>query len=74
MNKYKQCELKNKDKVEISWIPIEFARTDKILKIKINNLWDNGWIVTKVFDTIMDEKILLIDNRTHKEWREVTDI
>ena len=51
--KYRQCTLDRKlsDKITcvlVSWIPSEFAVLNKTLKLKTNDKWEDGWVVTYV--------------------------
>lgn len=52
MQNYKQCLLTNNGYQDISWIPSQFAREGKILSIKIDNEWVNGWLVEEVYPSI----------------------
>lgn len=43
---YKQCRLvKNGITEQTSWIPEEFAVNGKVIKIRENGVWDDGWVV-----------------------------
>lgn len=51
---YRQCELRQRqesggEKVEIVWIPAEFAHKGKTLKILIDGQWQEGWKVSQSF-------------------------
>ena len=48
---YTQCGLYRKNVKKVSWIPTEFARTGKALKLKDNGIWEDGWIVEWVGQT-----------------------
>ena len=56
---YKQCLLHKiidkKTHVRISWIPIKFCKKNKLLKLKINNNWEDGWFVHKIWSETADE-------------------
>ena len=50
---FAQCTLKKKLSetsaiIEVSWIPVKFAKKGKFLKLKRNKKWDNGWEVIAV--------------------------
>lgn len=48
---YSQVELKRRQQTDIVWIPTEFARTGRYIKIKVNGSWQDGWRVMKVYAT-----------------------
>lgn len=45
---YRQCALERGNTYRISWIPARFAVVGKVLKLRDNGVWDNGWTVTSV--------------------------
>lgn len=46
---YTQCQLKKGNLRTVVWIPLEFAVLGKVLKIRDENTWDNGWIVDEIY-------------------------
>jgi hypothetical protein len=48
----RQCTLERKTdtglEVQVSWIPEIFAKVGKFLKLKENDVWENGWKVALV--------------------------
>lgn len=71
---YTQCKLTHPDGTCMtSWIPTKFAKKNKILKLKDNGVWKDGWVVTSVFGT-QDEKIVLARRSDYRNWRDMTDI
>ena len=51
---YCQCELMKENTRQVSWIPEKFAKLGKILKLKENGEWIDGWKVISV-GTARDE-------------------
>jgi hypothetical protein len=45
---YRQCKLQKKNTFQTSYIPEEFAVMNKIIKLRDNNVWDDGWKVIAV--------------------------
>jgi len=79
---YKQCllhkqEIKDGEVVaiysQIAFIPNEFASKNKILELKDNNKWDNGWEIISVFD-FEDEDFVKASQRSSMDHRKITDI
>ena len=48
---YTQCLLKRNDEFQIAWIPSIFAFVDRLVQLKIDNIWHNGWIVSEIYGT-----------------------
>lgn len=63
---YKQCELRKKmsdgEQVRISYIPEQFAKIGQIVKLKKEDVWDDGWVVNSVGHRIEDLEEI---NRTY---------
>lgn len=53
--KYRQCQLQNGNRHMASWLPEQYAKIDKVLEIKQNEVWENGWIVKTVGDEIIED-------------------
>lgn len=43
-----QCLMSKNNLFQTSWIPERFAKVGKILKLRENGVWDNGWKVETV--------------------------
>lgn len=70
---YKQCTLSKKDgTTQVSWIPEKFALLNKVLKLKENEKWDDGWIVKKVGDFRKSEEQLPDSHKDIKHHRKNT--
>jgi len=51
MDSYTQCYLAKANKRHIAWIPTKYAIINKIIKIELDGVWDNGWKVVEVYNT-----------------------
>jgi hypothetical protein len=60
---YRQCSLERKGTKTTSWIPEEFAKVGRVLRLKD----EDGWVVTSVGDRLDGE----IANRRSVEHRKV---
>ena len=60
---YRQCELKRGNTKMTSWIPEEFARVGKVLKLKD----EDGWKVISVGDRLPDD----VANKRSVEYKKV---
>lgn len=49
---YTQCRLKRFKEERVTWIPSKYAVEGKILKLKDNDNWTNGWEVIYVGATV----------------------
>lgn len=56
--KYRQCQLVKENITTVSWIPEKYAKLNKVLKLKNNDVWTDGWIVTTVSEDSIDESNL----------------
>lgn len=45
---YIQCKLQKENRYQVSWIPEKFAVLNKILKLKENEIWEDGWKVIEI--------------------------
>ena len=72
-NKYCQCKMKRNSEGRVGWIPLEFAKVGRVLKLKINNKWQNGWTVKSV-GSMEDAKYIEEHERDYKEQRKASDI
>ena len=75
---YYQCRLKKMVELgqlshEVSWIPEKYAQKGRILKIKRNGRWDNGWEVINVWGKKSKEEIME-RSRYHMYQRQASDI
>lgn len=40
---------------QTSYIPDQYAKLGKVVKLLIDDVWDDGWKITQVSDTDVDE-------------------
>lgn len=61
--------------VHIAWIPEEFAKVGKVLKLKdpISGEWDDGWVVQSVYAR-QAEEFVLEHSQDYKYQRAASDI
>lgn len=73
----RQCVLVNvgreSKKIKTSWIPEKFAVRGKILKLKENGEWEDGWEVVSV-GSRLDSKAVNAASQYYKKHRQGTDI
>jgi hypothetical protein len=75
---YRQCTLRKKLEVgyleQTSWIPEPFCKEGKVLKLKEDDVWDDGWVVYgKPSDPVEAEKVEH-DSRLYLKTRQASDI
>lgn len=73
MEYYRQCELVLKETKQVAWIPESFAKVGRVLKIRKNSKWTNGWVVKSVGGR-EDEEFVRTAERSHLKHRDITDI
>ena len=80
MDDYKQCRLSlnTKDGVKkiTSWLPLQFAKKGRILKLKNSETgkWETGWEVKKVYSLRLKEQEVKTQAEAYKHQREVSNI
>lgn len=70
--KYIQCKLQKDNLYQICFIPKEFSKIGKTIKIKENNIWNTGWVVSEVSEYEVDEKNLPDSHAEIKSHRKKT--
>lgn len=79
---YRQCLLERGQTNQVSWIPEQFAKKNKYIKLKNNKesgclveegKWEDGWKVIEV-GIRMPEDIVLSNSQAYKHHRKNTDI
>jgi hypothetical protein len=71
---YRQCRLvkriPNGECIQMSWLPSEFAREGRILKLRDDEgNWDDGWVVREVGNTASEAELTLTDQMLHRMQR-----
>jgi hypothetical protein len=44
--------------MDIAWIPTKFAKVGKIVDIKLDDVWDKGWKVEVVWETVPEDRVV----------------
>lgn len=57
----------------VSWIPLEFAEKGKIVNLKNDGVWDNGWVVDAI-GTKLPTHFVIDRSQEYKKHRKRTDI
>jgi len=71
--KLKQCVLQKGNVHQTSWIPTKYAKIGKVLKLKGDNGWDNGWVVKNTYSEISSDMLLNLETLP-KRHRKHSDI
>lgn len=72
---YKQCTLKSGNSVQVAWIPSEFAKQGKPIRLgKKPAPTDPNWIVEVVSEPEVSGSYLAEHERDYKTQREASDI
>lgn len=80
MNTYnmRHCTLEKKlgsgTMTTVSWIPEEFAKVGRVVKLKNGDEWSDGWTVKQVPNFSMSSDVVAKIERSHKDHRKVSDI
>lgn len=69
---YRQCRLSNGTARQVSWIPEKYAIKNKILKLKENGKWINGWKVDSAGTHLLAEDMLPDPHQEIKSHRKAT--
>jgi len=69
----RQCILRNNKTFTVSYIPEQYAKVGKILKLKENGEWKDGWIVEKVGSRRLTEEVIE-RSQDYKHQRKASDI
>jgi len=70
---YRQCLLKKNNTYRVGWIPTERAILNKYLKIKLDNIWVDGWKVIQI-GILHDDIEIESHEMDYKKQREASDI
>jgi hypothetical protein len=68
--------MKDRDSclLDTRWLPSEFAKIGKVIKIKNNSGWINGWVVENVGSMILTHEDILAITRDYTTQRIASDI
>lgn len=72
---YTQCKLRKDNLHQMSWIPSEFAKVGKVVKLRDEDdgKWDDGWIVEAAYFS-KPWKEVNEGSQQHKHQRKASDI
>ncbi len=68
INGYTQCKLRNKDRIDIAWLPNGFAKVGRVLRIKIDGKWQEDWVVLEVFSSALEYETI----ERSKDYRKIS--
>ncbi|AFU87968.1 hypothetical protein CcrColossus_gp098 [Caulobacter phage CcrColossus] len=68
-----QCRLERNGAVQVAWIESKFAKPTKVVKIKVDGEWEDGWVVAKTGTTLPAETVQKRE-RDFKSHRRATDV
>ncbi len=73
---YRQCRLVKKirdgEMIQTSYIPAEFARAGRVVKIREGDTWDDGWQVRIVGGSLTEDELTALDQAHRKFERETS--
>jgi hypothetical protein len=46
---YRQCEVRRGAAIRLTWIPAEYAVKGRVLRLRDNGEWSDGWVVREVY-------------------------
>jgi hypothetical protein len=68
---YRQCRLvkqmRNGEMIQTSYIPAEFARRGRVVKLRNEDTWDDGWEVRVVGDALTEDELTALSH-AHQKW------
>lgn len=70
----RQCTMTKDNMTQTAWIANEYARVGKVIKIKTNGIWDDGWTVTEVGKLDVSYNAALDRSRDYTRTRKASDI
>lgn len=75
LERHTQCRLSHESsmRIQVAWIPEAFAKPKKQLRLKVNEVWEDGWVVEAVYKTL-PTSYLVEHERDYKNQRKASDI
>lgn len=67
---YRQVKMVRGGAVDTRWIPIDLAKVGKTVKIRADDGWQDGWVVTDIFSAKAFDD-LQIERQAQKRWADV---
>ncbi len=73
---YTQCRLRRElpggTAWQVSWIPAPHAREGQPLRLLIEGIWQEGWVVESVWSSLPEDEVRKLSH-LHSCWRERND-
>jgi hypothetical protein len=69
-----QCKLQKNNKITTSWIPTKYAIKGNYVKLKDNDVWENGWKVIEVFQPSKLSDSVINRSDDYKNTRKASDV
>jgi len=63
----------NGNSAQTSWIPEKYAHNGRILRLKANHVWSDGWVVVRVGIRLPEEYVREYSS-DYRHQREASDI
>lgn len=70
VGEYTQCTLQKGNVWQVAFIPTKFAKLGESIKLKVDNQWDDGWVVKATYKTISRE-VAQANYDNHKRFERV---
>ena len=51
---YRQCRLQRGSQFDQAWIPEKFAQVGRVIRVKRDGEWSDGWAVVMIFGQLSD--------------------
>ena len=72
--RYNQCRLSRGNRRTVTWVPREFAKVGKVIKLRgDDDVWVDGWRVEEVW-TEADDDVVFALERDHLKQRVASDV
>lgn len=70
---YRQCNLQKGNMHQTSWIPEQYAVTNKVLKLRDpDGVWEDGWVVKRVSSNRVEDTSITDSHKEIKAHRNAT--
>jgi len=73
---YRQCRLVKKirdgEAIQTSYIPAEFAKEGRVVKIREDGGWDDGWVIRVVGGSLTEDQLAALERAHRRFERETT--
>lgn len=59
---------------QVAWLPEKFAEVGRILKLKDNDVWEDGWVVSSIGTALVSDEIITERSQDYKNTRKASDV